>query len=89
MDVIQCHLCGNRNIHKFEVYQSEVRVFQSILDEDQVPVTVKCDSFICKPCRVYLLWKSCKNTDKFNDQLRDYVYLRNTVLRRYYSFFQF
>lgn len=66
------------------MYQSEVHEFQMILDEDQVPVTIKCDSFICKSCRVYLLWRTCKNTDKFDDQLRDYVILRDTVLRRYF-----
>ncbi|CAH1733374.1 unnamed protein product [Aphis gossypii] len=53
--VAQCQLCGNRTLQKFHLHKSEVHEYQSILNEDEIPVTMKYDILICKPCHIYLL----------------------------------
>ncbi|XP_050438896.1 uncharacterized protein LOC126844626 [Adelges cooleyi] len=80
MNVSQCQLCGNRALLKFELIRDERQRFQQILDEDQIAFKLHQDLFICKPCRVYLIWRTTKNID--TDDRPDFIVLRDTVIKR-------
>ncbi|KAF0756724.1 zonadhesin-like [Aphis craccivora] len=60
--IAQCQLCGNRTLQKFQLHKSEVHKYQSILNEDEIPITIKYDILICKPCHIYLLLRRDKTT---------------------------
>lgn len=73
-------MCGNQNLQKFGLDRVEQDAFQLLLDEDNIPVKLNKDLFICKPCRVYLVWRS---TIQNVDDRPDFKIHRKTVLRRY------
>jgi len=58
-------LCGNRSIQKEELLEKNVHEYQLILDEDNIPVTLKHGMLICNSCRIYIVLgrdKTTKNT---------------------------
>ncbi|XP_026817779.1 uncharacterized protein LOC113556818 [Rhopalosiphum maidis] len=61
--ITQCQLCGNRTIQKFQLNKSLVDEYQSILNEDKIPTTIKHGILICKPCHIYLLLRRDKTTN--------------------------
>lgn len=81
LNVTQCQLCGNRTVQKFEVDKSETHEFQLILDDDHIPYIINDELLICKACRVYLLWRSHKETN-IKDQQVDFVKHQDTIIRR-------
>jgi len=55
-------LCGNRSLQKFELHEDIVNEYQLILDEDNIPATIKNGNLICKPCHIYILLRRDKTT---------------------------
>jgi len=39
-----------------------VHEYQLILDEDNIPATIKYGTLICKPCHIYILLRRDKTT---------------------------
>ncbi|XP_025207324.1 uncharacterized threonine-rich GPI-anchored glycoprotein PJ4664.02-like isoform X2 [Melanaphis sacchari] len=60
--ISQCQLCGNRTIQKYKLHKSVVKRYQLTLDRDEIPITIKYDILICKPCHIYLLLPRDKST---------------------------
>ncbi|XP_022166353.1 zonadhesin-like [Myzus persicae] len=60
--ITQCELCGNRSMHKYQLHEDNVSEYQLILDEDNIPVTIKYGILICNPCHVYILLRRDKTT---------------------------
>ncbi|KAL4154215.1 hypothetical protein QTP88_002046 [Uroleucon formosanum] len=60
--ITQCHLCGNRSLQKFKLHKDIVHEYQLILDEDNIPATIKYGILICKPCHIYILLRRDKTT---------------------------
>uniref|UniRef100_A0A2S2NF99 Zonadhesin n=2 Tax=Schizaphis graminum TaxID=13262 RepID=A0A2S2NF99_SCHGA len=61
--ITQCQLCGNRTIQKFQLNKSVLDEYQTVLDEDKIPVIIKYGILICKPCHIYLLLRRDQTTN--------------------------
>jgi len=49
-------------MHKYQLHEDNVNEYQLVLDEDNIPVTIKYGILICNPCHVYLLLRRDKTT---------------------------
>lgn len=78
--MLQCQLCGNRAILKFDLIRDEHTKFQKILDDDEIPFKLDENLLICKPCRVYLIWRTTNDTGTRNRP--DFIIHRDTVVKR-------
>jgi len=77
-------LCENRSVRAGdELEEGNVREYQLILDEDNIPVTIKCGIFICKPCRVYILLRSNKTIPITREC---HTYITATIIRYWLCF---
>lgn len=81
MKLTQCQLCGNENLQKYELVNvQETARFQAVLDKEGIPYKFDTELFICKPCRIYLVWLSTNNKRAKQFDLSKH---RANVLRRY------
>lgn len=55
-------MCGNRSLQKYKLEKDIVHEYQLILDEDNIPATIKYGTLICKPCHIYILLRRDKTT---------------------------
>ncbi|XP_022165868.1 recQ-mediated genome instability protein 1-like isoform X2 [Myzus persicae] len=69
--ISQCELCGNRSMDMVTL-QDNVRECQLILNEDNIPITIKCGILICKPCKLYTLLRNDK-TIKITCELQKHI----------------
>ncbi|KAE9525925.1 hypothetical protein AGLY_013974 [Aphis glycines] len=60
--IAQCELCGNQGIQRFSFHKSKVHEYQSVINETEIPVTIKYDTIVCKSCTIYLELQGNKTT---------------------------
>ncbi|CAH1738754.1 unnamed protein product [Aphis gossypii] len=60
--IAQCQLCGNQGIQRFPFHKSKVHEYQSVLNEEEIPVTIKYGTIVCKLCDTYLESRRNKTT---------------------------
>lgn len=66
-----------------EVQKTEIVLFQHVLNKEQMSVTLKNDSLLCKLCHVYLLQRSNKNPNLSN-YTSDFIEQQDIIIKRYH-----